>query len=581
MKNISNITIKFVKGIKRHSFPLNLEPNKVHLLVAPNGFGKSSIATAFSKMNSNRLKLDEKDCYQENTSYPPKVSITIDGQTLTTDISRNEIQKQFKIKVIRSGLTSQAKRHYMGGVSSTMVVESIEICTIPTKHEFSYAHTRSKKQFGPNGKILPNIKPLLEDYSLVQTFNLVNMRKFNQKRNTDKLDQIINDINQQTGNKEKIIEWISNNDTIDELSAIEPLKNLSGEILKLNLADSKTDAYIKAYQILKIFADDENSFKESIKWLEYKHTKERYNELLDYFNSSNWQRAELEEDKDKKKLRIGFPDAHQISNGQRDVMTLIVQIFELSHKKPQKPLILIIDEVFDYLDDANLTAFQYYATELIRDYKEQGQAIYPLVLTHLDPEMFSHFSFNSLKISVNYLQKGSGGHSKDILNLIQLRHENKGLKGDLEVHWFHYHPETLNFKIENASWPKNIPQKWREAKYFRTYMEEEAEKYLDGNSSYDILAVCFAIRIKTEQMAYETLEPNEQTGFLETHKTRNKLQYAAELGKNIPDAYFLLSLIHNTSLHWDRTRDYITPLKGKLNHPVIKNLVKKLMEGSL
>ena len=579
MKKISNITIKFVKGIKEFSFESDLEPNKIHLLVAPNGFGKSSIATAFAKMNSNRLNLDKKDCYQENESYIPEVSITFDNQILTADRNQNKILDQFKIKVIRSGLTSHANHLYRCRVSSTMGVETIEICTSPTKHEFSYAHTRSKRQFGPNGKILPNINPLLEDYSLVQTFNLVRMRKFSQKRNTDKLNQIIDDINQQKGTTEEIIQWVDSN-AIDALSAIEPLKNLSDEILKRNLADSKTDAYLKAYQIFKVFADDENSFKESIKWLEYKHTKERYNELLDYFNSSNWQRAELEESKGKgkKKLRIVFPDAHQISNGQRDVVTLIVQIRELSYEEIQKPLILIIDEVFDYLDDANLTVFQYYISELIKKYKDRGQAIYPLILTHLDPEVFSYFSFNSLKVCTHYLQKVDPSVSQKMFSLIQLRDENERLKDTLEEHWFHYHPKPA---INDSHWPKNIPQQWRDSMLFRGYIEQEARKYLDGNSSYDILAVCFALRIKTEQSVYETLDSNNQTGFLETHKTRAKLQYAAELGKNVPEAYFLLSLIHNASLHWDHTRSHITPLKGKLNHPVIKNLVKKLMDGNL
>ena len=583
MKNISNITIKFVKGIRRRSFPLNLEPNKIHLLVAPNGFGKSSFATAFAKMNRNCLKLDKKDCYEENESYIPEVSITFDNQILTADPDQNEIQRQFKIKVIGSGLISRAKRYHLGAVSSTMKVTPIEICTIPTKITFNYAYSLSKNHFGPNGKILPNIKPLFENYNLVQIFDLDNMLKFSQKRNTDKLNQVIDVINQQTGNKEKIVEWIANNDAIDELSNIEPLKNLSGEILKLNLADSKTDAYLKAYQILQVFADDENSFKESIKWLKYINTKERYNELLDYFNSSNWQRAELKEDKKNKKLHIVFPDAHQISNGQRDVVTLIVQICEFLYEVPQKPLILIIDEVFDYLDDANLTAFQHYITKLKRECEKQGQAIYPLVLTHLDPEMFSHFSFNSLKVRVHYLQKGTSNVSQHVRRLIQLRSETEddNLRDTLEKHWFHYHPETLNAKINASDWPSGIPQKWREAAYFRTHVEKEARKYLDENSSYDVLAVCFAIRLKTEQSVYETLDSNNQTGFLETYKTRNKLQYAAELGNDIHDVYFLLGLIYNTRLHWDHTRDYISPLKGKLNHPVIKNLVRKLMEGNL
>ena len=582
MKKISNITIRYVKGIEKCSFPLNIEPNKIHLLVAPNGFGKSSIATAFAKMNSNRLKLDKKDCYQEDESYTPEVSITFDNQILTADPYRNEIQKQFEIKVIGSGLTSQAKRYHLGAVSSTIKVEPIDICAIPAKSKFNYNRTLFKQSFGRNGKILPDVKPLFKDSRLVQVFDFNSMDKFSQKRNKGKLVQVIDNINQQTGTIDEIIVWIDNN-AINSFADIEPLKNLSDEILKLNLANSKTDAYLKAYQILKVFAADEKSFKESIKWLKYEHTKEQYRKLLGDFDSSRWRGPELKEDRKKSKLRIVFPEAHQISNGERDVVTLIVQIREFLYEEVPKPLILIIDEVFDYLDDANLTAFQHYITKLKRECEKQGQAIYPLVLTHLDPEMFSHFSFNSLKVRVHYLQKGTSNVSQHVRRLIQLRSETEdnNLRDTLEKHWFHYHPETLNAKINASDWPSGIPKKWREAAYFRTHVEEEARKYLDENSSYDVLAVCFAIRLKTEQSVYETLDSNNQTGFLEKHKTRNKLQYAAELGNDIHDVYFLLGLIYNTRLHWDHTRDYISPLKGKLNHPVIKNLVRKLMEGSL
>lgn len=57
MAEISNITIKNIKGFmdQNNSFDVHILPNKVNLLVAPNGFGKSSIAKGFESLNSNRL----------------------------------------------------------------------------------------------------------------------------------------------------------------------------------------------------------------------------------------------------------------------------------------------------------------------------------------------------------------------------------------------------------------------------------------------------------------------------------------------------------------------------------------------
>lgn len=45
---IKVIEIKNIKGIQHRRFELDILPNKPSLLVAPNGFGKSSLAIAFN-----------------------------------------------------------------------------------------------------------------------------------------------------------------------------------------------------------------------------------------------------------------------------------------------------------------------------------------------------------------------------------------------------------------------------------------------------------------------------------------------------------------------------------------------------
>ncbi|MDQ6988542.1 MAG: hypothetical protein Q9M19_01575, partial [Mariprofundaceae bacterium] len=56
---IENITIENVKGIEHKSFDLNILPNRPSLLVAPNGFGKSSFATAFDSLLTTRMDLHD------------------------------------------------------------------------------------------------------------------------------------------------------------------------------------------------------------------------------------------------------------------------------------------------------------------------------------------------------------------------------------------------------------------------------------------------------------------------------------------------------------------------------------------
>ena len=72
------IEIENVKGISQQRFSLNILPNKPSLLVAPNGFGKSSIAAAFNSMNNRRIDLQEDDYHQENENLQPRVYIEYD-----------------------------------------------------------------------------------------------------------------------------------------------------------------------------------------------------------------------------------------------------------------------------------------------------------------------------------------------------------------------------------------------------------------------------------------------------------------------------------------------------------------------
>lgn len=94
------IEIEHIKGIQQKRFELDIHPNKPSLLVAPNGFGKSSLATAFNSMNNRRIALDEEDYHAKNAANAPRVYIeytrpdgtlaTLEATNATNTIS-NEI----------------------------------------------------------------------------------------------------------------------------------------------------------------------------------------------------------------------------------------------------------------------------------------------------------------------------------------------------------------------------------------------------------------------------------------------------------------------------------------------------------
>ena len=68
---------------------------------------------------------------------------------------------------------------------------------------------------------------------------------------------------------------------------------------------------------------------------------------------------------------------------------LTVPLFRARAKLGEKEKsLLTIDEVFDYLDDANLLVAQHFLLELMKQFKDAGKSIYVVILTHLNPSQF-------------------------------------------------------------------------------------------------------------------------------------------------------------------------------------------------
>ncbi len=86
MKSIDIINIENVKGIEKLKFTSTMNPYMPNFFVAPNGFGKSSLATAFKSLNRDRLKVDEKNCHKGDTTLDPllEIQITNDDNSKTT-----------------------------------------------------------------------------------------------------------------------------------------------------------------------------------------------------------------------------------------------------------------------------------------------------------------------------------------------------------------------------------------------------------------------------------------------------------------------------------------------------------------
>ena len=156
------------------------------------------------------------------------------------------------------------------------------------------------------------------------------------------------------------------------------------------------------------------------------------------------------------KYGIEFPNATDISNGERDVTVFLASLlnsyFTLNLQK--KDIVLIIDEVFDYLDDSNLIVVQYFLNKFIEKCKSMGVKIYPIILTHLDTYYFSNYAFKDF--SVFYLNKWRAEKDINIESLIILRNKlnrkdatEKDLYQNISKHFLHFH--TDNFDIDKNS----------------------------------------------------------------------------------------------------------------------------------
>ena len=289
---ISNIRIENIKGIEEKCFEIELVPNKPNLLVAPNGFGKSSIATAFASMNTKLMKLADKDRYEENSSHSPILSLDFDGRTLVCDEQKNEIRSKFEVTVIRSGLIPKATKRNMGKFTSataSMEVRTIEICPIPKLVRFGYAFNQRKDEFGENGKILPNITGLLKDSRVCMVLVGHELGSQCKKPKANHLSNIISDINQQNGNSENIRQWITQNQ-LEKWREINPLESLSLKLKELDLAKTETEAFLIAYQIFRLYADDPTSFGNALKWLQYTAVKK--NLMRSYYQTSKAQNGD-------------------------------------------------------------------------------------------------------------------------------------------------------------------------------------------------------------------------------------------------------------------------------------------------
>jgi hypothetical protein len=576
---IKSIHIKNVRGIKELNQEYNILPNIPNIMVAPNGDGKSSFATAFRWASiDSKLKARKKDAYEGRKENEPELTLTIYNKnkgrdkdlTLKADKSGNEIKAHYNIFVINSALKAVANRQKNGEekelsphISGPMIriLKDLPV-RVPIQHEL--------------------IGDLLDDDNFMRGLDLRRLQSFRwEKDYGNVLAKIKNDYENLKGilDDEELIERKiikKYREVIKDPQVEYAMKMIQG-----------MPRLLKAVSLVDFVSRNQDLMKERKKYYEY---QEKTEETIDLFNRLNKTWLDIGPEVHEGDLCLNIEDVQRISNGERDTLNFMANLERIKYalqKKSivnkegiEKGVILIIDEVFDYLDDANMMAAQYYIGEFIKEFK--GRYIYPIILTHAHPGRFYSYIFDNMK--VHYLRPSLyASASKNLMKLIRNRDEwktkNKKLYEKVSKYMFHFYPdkkETIieEVKIDELGWDHVEKFKGDCMKKLEQYLNSDMDMYHENHrdNKYDALGVCFALREMVEKYCYYRLKGRgPKHDFLSTHKTLDKILFAKENGVMVPPIFSLLSPIYNEPLHGE----------GKENIKVYEQLFSRLQNKTI
>lgn len=585
---ITAVQVKNVKGIQDWAFSFcqpEMNPNKVHVLIAPNGFGKSSITRAFECLNQQRINLKEKDCFQYDETLSAEISLfcKIDDseRTLTANQSKNEIGKEFDTWVIRAPSKVKASQRPTGSGFQVpigeFVIEDIEIKKIPDKVEIPYKYRDEVRKYDSLAKTMPNLSGQLKDHLLLSRLSSSSLgQKKLGIRAAKEISEILNELKSLEGTESNIRAEI-NSSFIGKLSSIAGLQEIAD---LFDESSSDADKYLAAIQILEIHHSDLKRTKKAAAWLKAEDDYKRVKQTIAPCNPNpGWLEPTVSRSKGKIVLKLPKPD--KMSNGQRDFLCFISHLLKFEIHSKKKRRILIIDEVFDYLDYSNIVACQYYLKKFIDYEKSQGHEIYPWIFTHLDPSVFNSFIF-SKKIQKNhFLDKTTSiDNNKGICKIIKVRDTDCDLKGVFDN--FHAHHSLTECDEKQLFEDKGLKTNWGCSKIFKKYCASEAVKYANSHDGeVDYLAACLHVRIIIERMACEQLEKSQQDEFVATLRTVAKLDKAQEFGAEVPELHYLLAGLVNTALHDTNPHaDFVSPVVSKLRNHNIRAMIKEVVSQS-
>lgn len=572
---ITKIKVQNVRGFGETNNEMDVEifPNKLNLLVAPNGFGKSSIFKAFEGLHSNKLEIVKEDKFNYNAQVMSALSIIENNNTYIANPHKNDLYKEFNIHCINSSLKVKVTKQNLGGyvhANGHLVINSDKaLMTVPENITLDY-NVKDMRSILSHGKSnmynLVGAKVPIQLFQQGLSLHIENLKKLTGKRKQDAMEEIISLYNTKSTS--------SMNQKLSSIREDHSYSNLYEYIN--NYIHDEINCFMVLYQIVKLYKKNKSNLTKWIVRQEYISFKQSLQSAINDV-CKHWKKPEIHERRKKNKIQlyVDFPKAIEVSNGQRDMMCLVIKLyFLLYYKRNKKRNIIIIDEVFDYLDECNITVVQYFLSKLIEQRK--GCNDYFILFTHICPNRFDAYVLRN-KIKVQYLLP------EQAINTPTQRMLCRGtMAKELENYISHYLLHFTNKpEIDKSALMKEygLKETWGKPGVFNSYINEEIKKYLTSSEQYDPYAVCIAVRVHIEKQVCATLPHDYQEQFINTHKTKEKLKIA-ENHVEINDLYYLLSIIYNEACHLyvDKKTESIIgkSVIHRLKHPQIKMMISTL-----
>lgn len=373
--------------------------------------------------------------------------MTIDGVAYSADTNNNTISPVIEPYVINT----RTRVHTFGkstgafhSVSGYLDIEDIELSgTIPPSATVTYQISTITSAAKTKRGVLKSAPFLFSDEFVALSGDVLpSLDKFSAKKRIQIIDDIWSNINSINGTAEAIVSGI-NDSWFDALES-EPDYIIFKEVFKYYLKSAtRFESFSIFFQLLKTYEKDKQKYKRAVAYCRHKIERASIDNDLKLLNSS-WN--EIRTSNNDGKLIVHFPRANQMSNGQRDVLTMVCELIKFRARiRKGKKYLLILDEVFDYLDDANIMAAQYFLSQL-SGFNESE--VYICILTHLSTDFFRSYVFNKKKLNEVFLKKVKPCASAAMKSFIAFREgldrkntpADESLYNDISYYLLHYTP---------------------------------------------------------------------------------------------------------------------------------------------